>query len=192
MFSELHGRFYEQAYRGNLFSTGTTGLVALSANTITLTATTTPILGIYNPLGSNVNVVLLQAALGAGINAAAATGPGSFVWATSSQNVGLTLGATPVSRLIGGPASKAKGLAGVALTGLTNSLVIAHSADIPSPTIITTAAVSTGIQTPSVYGLENEDGAFVIPPGGILALLNTVSTTTISVHGRLLWEEVPV
>ena len=28
--------------------------------------------------------------------------------------------------------------------------------------------------------------------GGVLALLNTTSTTTMSVNGRLLWEEVPV
>ena len=29
--SELHGRFYEQAYRGNLFSNGVTALTALTA-----------------------------------------------------------------------------------------------------------------------------------------------------------------
>lgn len=189
--SELHGRFYEQTIAGNVYSNGLTALTALSANTITLTATTTPILGVYNPLGSGVNAVVLQATLAAGINNAASTGPGIFVWATSTGNTALSTGTTPVARLIGGPASKCKGLAGIALTGLTNNLTVAHSADFPTPTIITTAAVSTAIQTPTVSFTENVDGAFIVPPGGILALLNTVSTTTTSVHGRLTWEEVP-
>ena len=46
--SPLHGRFYEQNYRGNIFSIGNNA-VALSANTIALTATSTPILGVWNP-----------------------------------------------------------------------------------------------------------------------------------------------
>jgi len=189
--SELHGRFYEQAYRGNVYSSGLAALTALSANTITLTATTTPILGIYNPLGSGVNAVVLQAALAAGINNTSSTGPGIFVWASSTGNTGLSTGSVPAPRFLGGAAAKCKGLAGVALTGLTSNLVVAHSADFATPTIITTATLPATVQTPSVMNIENIDGAFIIPPGGILALLNTVSTTTTSVHGRLMWEEVP-
>ena len=189
--SELHGRFYEQAYRGNVYSNGLAALTALSANTITLTATTTPILGIYNPLGSGVNAVVLQAALAAGINNTSSTGPGIFVWASSTGNTGLSTGSVPTPRFLGGAAAKCKGLAGVALTGLTSNLVVAHSADFATPTIITTATLPATVQTPSVMNIENIDGAFIIPPGGILALLNTVSTTTTSVHGRLMWEEVP-
>jgi hypothetical protein len=40
--------------------------------------------------------------------------------------------------------------------------------------------------------VEEFDGSMIIPPGGVLALLNTVSTTTISVASMLLWEEVPL
>lgn len=190
--SELHGRFYEQAYRGNLFSNGNAGLVALTANTITLTATTTPILGVYNPLGSGVNLVMLQAVLAAGINNTASTGPGAFVWATSTGNTALSTGLTPFAHLVGGAVSKAKGLALTALTGLTNNLVIAEAADFPSPNIITTTAVPTTVTTPMSNGIENFDGGLILQPGGVLALLNTVSTTSISVFGRLLWEEVAV
>ena len=191
LISELHGRFYEQGFRGLLFSNGHTALTALTANTVTLTATTTPILGIYNPLGSGVNAVVLQAMLGAGINNTATTGPGAFVWASSVGNTALSTGSVPIMRLLGGSAAKCKGLTGVALTGLTNNLVVAHSADVPIPTVVTTSVVPTTVQTPTVVGFENVDGAWIVPPGGILALLNTVSTVTVSVHGRLLWEEVP-
>ena len=190
--SELHGRFYEQTYRGNLFSNGHTGLVALTANTITLTATTTPILGLYNPPGSGVNAVINQAVLSAGINNTAAVGPGAFVWATSTGNAGISTGSTPFARLLGGAPSKCKGLALVALTGLTNNLVVQEASDIPSPNVVTSTAIPTTVMTPMSTAVQSFDGALIIPPGGVLALLNTVSTTTISVYGRIKWEEVPV
>ena len=190
--TELHGRHYEQCYRGNLFSNGHLGLVSLTANTITLNATTTPIIGLYNPMGSGMNAVIIQAALSCGINNTASVGPGAFVWATSTGNVALSTGSVPFARLLGGAASKCKGLALVPLTGLTNNLVIQEASDIPSPNIIATTAVPTTVTTPMTAMVQIIDGALIVPPGGILALLNTVSTTTISVFGRMKWEEVPV
>lgn len=190
--SELHGRFYEQAVRGNLFGIGNAALAALSANTITLSATTTPIVGVYNPLGSGVNVVMLQAVLNAGLNNTSSTGPGAFVWAASTGNIGITTGVTPVAHLIGGAPSKVKGLTLTALTGLTNNLIVLEAADFPSPTVITTATMPATVATPTGAGIENFDGGLILPPGGVLALLNTVSTVTTSVFARLLWEEVPV
>jgi hypothetical protein len=191
--SELHGRFYEQNYRGNLYGNAINALTALSANTITLTATTTPILGVWNPLSSGVNLVILQAALAAGINNTAATGPGAFVWATSTGNAAISTGSVPFNhKTLTAAGSQAKGMAFIALTGLTNNLVVQEGSDFPVPTIITTTAVPTTVQTPTTPFVSNIDGAFIVPPGGVLALLNTVSTTTISVGGRLMWEEVPV
>src|SRR5271165_4221617 len=96
--SELHGRFYEQAYRGNLFSVGCS-VTALSANTITLTATTTPILAIWNPPGSLVNLVPLQAMLTSFANTLTVpVPPGAFVWATSIGNDSITTGASAFNR----------------------------------------------------------------------------------------------
>jgi hypothetical protein len=60
--SELHGRFYEQTFRGNVFSGGM-GITSISASTFTtanLTATQTPIIGVYNPTTSTINVVVLH------------------------------------------------------------------------------------------------------------------------------------
>jgi|SRR5882672_10883609 len=192
---DAHGRFYEQTLRGNEYSIGMTTLAALTANTATLTATTTPIVGVWNPLNSPVNLVILQAMLAAGINAAAATGPGIFAWASSIGNGVITAGSAPFNRkTLQNSGSQAKGfqLSGaVALTGLTNNLVIFEPGDFQDPTVITTAAVPTSVQTPVVQGVQNFDGSLIVPPGGVLALVNTVSTTTISVFGRLLWEEVP-
>src|SRR6267154_1528373 len=123
--SELHGRFYEQCFQGNLFSNGVTA-TALTANTITLTATTTPILGVWNPHSSTANLVLSQAGLSVfANNLTSGAGPGTFVWASSINNAAITTGNAPWSRkTLSQNGSQAKGMSFVALTGLTNNLVI--------------------------------------------------------------------
>jgi hypothetical protein len=40
--------------------------------------------------------------------------------------------------------------------------------------------------------MQEFDGSLIVPPGGVLALLNTVSTANLSVASRLMWEEVTV
>lgn len=189
--STLHGRYYEQAVRGRLFSTGS-GLTALSANTITLTATTTPIVGIWNPPTSGVNCVMLQSGLVDVINNTTSVGAGAFVWASSTGNSAITTGSNPFNRktmtLSGSTVRAFSG--GVALTGLTNSLVVFGSADFnTSSALLTTAAPATSL-TPGALGTHLFDGDLIVPPGGVLALLNTVSSVTHSVWSRLLWEEV--
>lgn len=191
--SELHGRFYEQNYQGNLFSNGPTA-TPLTANTISLSATTTPILGVWNPLSSNVNLSILQAALAVfANNLTSGAGPGAFVWASSLNNGIITTGNLPWNRKsLAQNGSQAKGMAFVALTGITNNLVIMEGADFTTPSGLTyTTLVSTALQ-PGLGGVQNFDGGLIVPPGGVLALLNTTSCTTFSVAGRLLWEEVPL
>jgi hypothetical protein len=60
---------------------------------------------------------------------------------------------------------------------------------VASGLLTTTVAVAT--PTPSVVGVQFFDGSLIVPPGGVLALLNTTSVTTHSVTSRLMWEEVP-
>lgn len=191
--SELHGRFYEQCYRGNLFSAGSS-TTALSANTISLTSTTTPIVGVYNPSTSGVNLVILQASLQISTKTASTTAPGSIVWASSVGNTAISTGAQPFNRktlALTGAAAKAFN-GGVALTGLTNNLVIFEGADLVGGLALTTATVAATTELPAYVAVQNFDGSLIVPPGGVLALLNTVSTTTVSVASRLLWEEVPI
>lgn len=184
--SELHGRFYEQTFRGAVFSNGITATV-LTANTITLTATTTPILGVYNPATSLVNLSILQAQLQLSPPASAAA-MGTLVWATSIGNAAITTGSAPFNRkALSATGSFAKGMAFVALTGLTNNLVVQFTSLLPSQTLAGAATASAPYS-----GVENFDGSLIIPPGGVLALLNTVSNTTMLAGGNLLWEEVPL
>ena len=194
--SELHGRFYEQVYRGNVFSVGMNA-VALSANTITLTATSTPILGVWNPPTSSANLVILQAALTYYPNTLTTpAAPGPLAWAASVGNLAVTTGLSPFNRkTMQSAGSQAKGFAGAtALTGLTNNLTIFDAADFASPGILAygtiTASTTAATGTQGQNGVQNFDGSLIVPPGGVLSLVNTTSTTTFSVSGRLMWEEV--
>jgi hypothetical protein len=188
--SNLHGQYYEQAVRGNLYSIGSSS-VALSANTVTLTATTTPIIGVYNPTGSGKNLVMLKGKTLITVAGNSAVAPGAFVWAVSINNPAISTGLTPLNHLtLAASGSIAKGFAGAtALTGLTSNLVIQHAAAYGTLVAAQGATASPIISGDSV---EEFDGALIIPPGGVLALLNTVSTTTVSVASMLMWEEVPI
>lgn len=193
--SELHGRYYEQNYRNNVYFTGHTAVQALSANTITLTATTTPILGIYNPSSSTVNAVVLQAMLNCfSSNLTSGAGPGAFVWAVSTGNGAISTGLTPYnSKTLIAAGSQVRGFAGAtALTGLTNNLVVAAGSQLPSPSGLTYTTLGSTALLPSYSGREDLDGSIIVPPGGVLALLNTTSSTVFSAVGRLTWEEVPI
>ena len=190
---ELHGRFYEQCYRGNTFSWGKTA-AALSANSITLTATTTPIIGLWNPSTSIINAVILQARVQSVLQAASSTTQGALVWAISTGNGGITVGNSPWNRktlVQSGSACKGFDLA-TAFTGLTNNLVIFDAADLSCGVQITTSTVTAATVVPMTNAVQNFDGNLIVPPGGVLALLNTTSTTNITVAAGILWEEVPV
>jgi hypothetical protein len=54
--SELHGRYYEQAYRGNIFQVGSQ---AVATTTVGLATTYTGLV-LSNPVGSPVNLALLK------------------------------------------------------------------------------------------------------------------------------------
>lgn len=194
--SELHGRFYEQTYRGNVFSIGCQ-LTALSAATVLLTSSAQPIVGVWNPSSSGVNLVILQAALVDEINNVTSVALGAFVWASSIGNVAtLSAGLNPYNRkTMATTGSNAKAFAlstASLLTGLTTNLVVFDAAEFNTASGLLTTTVAAATPTPSVSGVQNFDGSLIVPPGGVLALLNTISVTTHSVAGRLMWEEVPV
>jgi len=193
---ELHGRFYEQVYRGNVFSIGCS-LTALSAATILLTSSSQPIVGVWNPGSSKYNLVILQAMLIDEINNVTSVALGAFVWAASiGNNAVLTAGLVPFNRsTLANSGSQAKAFAlstASLLTGLTNNLVVFEPAEFNTASALLTTTVAAATPTPSAAGAQNFDGSLIIPPGGVLALLNTVSVTTHSVAARLLWEEVPI
>jgi hypothetical protein len=195
---ELHGRFAETNYRGAVYSggMGLTSIANVTFTTGTLGPTVTPIAGVYNPIGSPVNLVILQAMLGVTVTAATATGGSPFVWATAITTVAVTTGNNPLNRKTLQPSgSAAKDLTNVAPTGLSPNLAVRFASGLTGGLIKNISSVETAVgQNIGSAGVtvENIDGAIIVPPGGVLALLATTTPVAHSAVSGLLWEEVAV
>lgn len=194
--SDGHGRFYEANYRGVLYSGGMTATSISNATftTATLGATATPIVGVWNPGTSTVNLAIAQASLAVTMTALQNTGCGGFMWCTSTGNNALTLGSTPLNRkTLTASGSQAKDMSGIALTGLTNNLVVRTASALMGGSSKALAELDTAIgMTTAMTGcaMEPIDGSWIVPPGGILALLCTTTPVAHSAASGILWEEV--
>src|SRR5438128_5062074 len=194
---ELHGRFYETNYRSALYSAGM-GLTAINNVTYTtgsLGATCTPVAGVWNPAASVVNLVILQATLGLTMTALQATGGAPFAWAMSTGNGAISTGAQPLNRKsLALAGSAARDMTNVALTGLTNNLAVRFASALGGGSAAQVAFLATqaSLQTTQVSTIEYLEGAIIVPPGGVLALLATGTPVAHSAASSLLWEEVPI
>lgn len=196
--SELHGRLYEQTYRGNVFSGGM-GLTAINNATFTSAttgATGTPITGVWNPPNSKVNLVILKAILGITTTAATTTGGGPFVWMTSNQaSNAITTGNAPFARGGGAAGSQAKDMSGVALTGLTGAMVVRNGSALNGGSAASFSFVGTAVGQFTPAGgsnLEEFDGSLIVPPGFVLGLYATTTPAAQSAVSAIIWEEVQV
>jgi hypothetical protein len=203
--SELHGRFYEQTYRGNIFSGGmqitsisnATFTTADALNsTLATAATSTPIIGLWNPLTSGVNAEILQATLNLAITVLTATPPGPLVWCVYlGQSALISTALNPINRKTFASPGGAlcRNLAGVALTGLNNIGQFLAASAFGTPLMdISETQTAAGFLTSTGTTVENIDGSIVVPPGGILGLFGSVTPIAISAAGSLLWGEVAV
>lgn len=195
--TDAHGRFQEACLRGNLFSGGMT-LTSISAatfTTATLGATATPIVGVWNPTNSGKNLVILQAKLQGIITALQVTGGGAFMWATSFGNGAISTGNAPLNLgTLQAVGSVAKDMSGVALTALTNNLVVRHASGLQGgpASNVSTLQTAAGLQPAAVPAVDPIDGSIMVPPGGVLALLCTTTPVAVSAASALMWEELPV
>lgn len=195
--SGLHGQFYEQCYRGNLWTFGVSSTALSSTNAIAtgVTATATPVIGVWNPATSGMNLVILMALVNTTVVANTAVAPGGFMWVYSAGNSAITTGSTPINLktlAATGPngQSVAKAFAvSTALTGMANSLAVLRASMINS---INAAGPATAIHQPTNNPCELVNGAIIVPPGAVVGIMNQLSTSTVSVNAGLVWEEVPV
>ena len=66
-----------------------------------------------------------------------------------------------------------------------------EAADFNTMGAVTYTTLGSTTLQPSVGGIQLFEGGLIVPPGAVIALLNTTTATTFSVAGKLLWEEVP-
>lgn len=190
-------RLAELTRAGRLFSNGM-GLTTINNATYTtgtLSATCTPIAGVWNPPTSGVDLIIIQLIVGVTVTAATNTGAAPFAWASSIGNAAISTGSQPFNRKTGAASgSSALGFANVALTGLTNNLVVRGAAGVCGGSMHGFSFVETAVGSTGAHHLtvDNVDGAIVVPPGGVLACLATTTPVAHSASSMLLWAEVPV
>ena len=173
--SKLNPNYYELAYRGKIFTGGNQAAAALSLLSSTCTG-----LALWNPYGSNVNLVLLDICI------AQATAP---VAAASFQLEG-------VQRPVPGVAAPTGALTAYNTllgSGLKANGVLSASCTLTAtPTLI--RAIGGGpVATSNIQAAFIRDevaGAIIIGPGCSVNLGAT--TTAISVVASFTWAELPV
>lgn len=173
---ELHGKYYEQAYRKNTFYVATQAVVTTTVGL----ATTYTGLVLSNAPGNTVNLALVRATM-----------MQSVIQSTQIEAFGLAYGfnattavthttpVTPKSTFIGA-VNTPQALADVSATLPTAPLYGDFLTNTSSNT-----TMNGGVQLPI-------DGSIILPPGAYAAF---VTPTQASVNGMwfgFVWEEIPV
>lgn len=188
--TELHGKYYTQAYRSNVFwaSAAATGLIT------TIFSNTTYVgLLLWNPQGSGKNLVPIRATQGRILAATTvcAFGHSYLINAGAGVSTGAPISAFTAITATRGPANN-PGLTGqgssVALVGggatFTTALAWGRSNGFAAGTE-TTAIVEQAYS-------EDFDGNLVIPPGTLMAVFAASAAQGGTWLPSVLWEEVPV
>ncbi len=184
--SGLHGKYYTQTSRGNVYygSTAAAGLVFTIFSNASFIG-----LMVWNQSASK-NLSMIRATVGPSANAATAAAGWGYCW----LNAGYVIG-TPVSAFTAITATRGSCLLGATGQGSSGALV---GGGATLGTAFTwgraaTFGTSTGAVTTqlSVSLVEDFDGMMIVPPGYIFALTSTI-LTGITAAASLVWEECPL
>lgn len=186
--AQLHGKYYTQTYRGNVFI-GTTATAGVVLPVFSNTAHT---FGLWNPAGSGKNLVPIRFSLGF-VNTTAAAG--NIVYAFTPVNVGSSIG-TPVSAFTQiTPINAFLGSSNVPVGRFSNVITLSAAA---APTIILkTSGMSQFVTTTSTATetgwsqFEDFDGTLIIPPGIMFVVGGNIAPLSTN-DAAISWEEVPV
>jgi hypothetical protein len=169
--SSLHGRYYEQTFRGNMF-----GITGGATTTTAEGAATFTGLIVGNPLGSGYNLAINKVSVSQVAALTAGTRIG-VMYGINTTTVSLT---TIRNRMAGGRDSIAVANAGQTITAMTAFIAFAGSGS---------GAITVPLQLPGMgYDFE---GGLIIPPGYAVASYTSVASTTALVW-TFNWEEVPI
>jgi len=180
-------RFAEATRRRKTFS-GTTaiaGTTIVAANNHPIAAAAASAISLYNPLGSGVDLHILQAFL---IAVSGTPGAGMFVWdvafnqtITAVQNNNGTAGVMPVCNYASGITGAGKIFTQTALTGSGAQVLLRPYAAFFGGAV--------GATTPGLY-VDNVDGGIILPPGGLASIASPATGTTFVVGMGIEWAEI--
>ena len=170
------GKYREAANAGRLFMVGNQAAIAVTA---AFAATFTG-LAVGNPVGSGVNVSIINVGFG---NTVVGVSVGTVgIMGGASNLLPITASLVPANCKLGGPASKCTATAGQTINAA------------PAPTLLTvlaevgTGAVTTWQLHPCNFDI---DGRIVIPPGYYFASYCFMLANA-SLQFSFAWEEIPI
>lgn len=169
---ELHGRYYEQTVRGNVFGASNQAAQAVSV----ALATTYTGLCLSNPNGSGKNLVLLSAGYALSV-APVAIASIHLIGGSSATDVAHTAAVVPRCYLLGNTS--------------TPSAKVDSQATVPTPVYLMSlmGGFTAGALPSSPNVLVDIAGQIVIAPGGFVAL---GALTAVTGFGSFVWEECAI
>jgi hypothetical protein len=181
--SELHGRYYEQSYRGSVYSLSVSTAAAITA--YVGAAAGTPQIAVFNPVGSGKNLAILQASYN---NVVAASGAGTVAWGLW---FGPTVAPTAATNAVATNMATLQKAGSSALcwtnTALTSSTALLNQ----YPVGFYYWATAAGALAPAMM-IAEPAGSIIVPPGCMFALGGTAALTSATWTGNVTWEEVPI
>lgn len=181
--TKLNPDYYQLVKAGRVYQVG---FAAINASAFTGGAAGTPAIGLFNPVASGVDLVVLYSKLAIRSTGTAAV---AYDWAFYGVNQGGTAvtGTQTASRNLYSLA--ATGGAGYAMVNTANTGAFASNLLMPSASGGLTAATAVTNVTLLTDDLR---GSIVVAPGCYLAWGQTAALTGASFDGALVWAEIPV
>ena len=191
--SQNHGRYYETASRGNMFSLTlyASGSTPVAGNLVGAAANAATQFAIWNPLGSGFNMSILKTHIGihSGTIAAGPVFHGVFVLGNPTNATTFDSGRAAQNSMIGGRLPVVRYIntstTGTTITGGTTPLI--HK---PMNMQFSAGTYASLAGTPGIMDLV--DGDIVIPPGYGWLPLWTGTGTSVIFSASCTWEEVPI
>lgn len=179
--TELHGKFYEQNYRGNLFI----ATQAAAGLAISIFSAAVQNFLVYNPLGSGVNCVPCKLIIG---YVSGADIPGHLCLG-HSLTVQAAPGTTTLATIFNGRLGVAASPGKVQVYApATPAVALTYHSPLDFSLETAVAASTNNMDIAS----KDFDGQYIAPPGAIFSIASNVAQTTRISVISLIYEEVPV
>jgi len=189
--SELHGKYYTQNYRGNLYYGA--NAAAGAAFTIFSNASYVGLL-LWNPQGSGKNLSLVRAGIAFDTQASTAMAGWGYAWIINAGS-GLAT-AAPISAFTAITATRGSCILGatgqgasVALLGSAATLTTAFANWRPANFSTSTGAITVAFSASQMS--EELDGTLIVPPGVAMGLTSNI-LSGVTASGYMIWEEIPL
>ena len=185
--SMSHGKYYEQTSRGHVFavSGALTGTTIAAGHVAPPAAGAATMLSVLNPLGSGVNLEILEGTIA---HVSGTPGAGAFAWCMAYQSSVVTATeAVAIKRPLYGSSLTTKAKAWSATT-LTGSRVHEITKVFPASKF----AGAIDVVSSGLVERDDVDGKIIVPPGWMITLAPPATGTTHLAVAEIVYAEVPI